>query len=585
MARPPIIPDSTTPLTDRIGNCKNPELAQWLKELWQEAYQKEGNKLQYVYRRAMDNMIVWPDPILDIKDAHKVPYVGPTIVARLEKRLRKFIQDGGQLVHGPTETLNSQPNIFPVLVDDDPVDILPRLSLSQPPNENVDNNNDKRPSTKISKPRATRPYVPTYRSGPYAMLIALYLEALQPSSKGYCTRQEIVSLGQPYCQVQMEEGTFSALKGAIKKLEEKDLVSKSGVPHRYSLTEEGFEMAEKLWNSGERRSSAPIPARIEVERSDNDIELQTRSLKDSDILTFHWAPGTYEIKLLIDNREVKSRNERDYIFDQLQANGIPVEQRCLDLGDFIWIAKRNPEFLTRDHDDLEEAVLDLLIERKTEDDLLHSIIDGRFVEQKFRINSSGISSRIYLLERFEGLDLTGIGEAKFKAAIMHTQILDDLILRYTSNLEDSMKFIIAVHRDLVAKHSSKIIHLAFDPDSANTRRGPFLSKLHKKSQEDSVKYLMSYSCYSVINSKTGDMSLKDLLLRQLMTIKLMSAERAYMIAERFQTPIALYNHFTSLTDDDTRRNYFKDWCMEGQLRKFGTSLSQRIFETFWLKKV
>lgn len=57
--------------------------------------------------------------------------------------------------------------------------------------------------------------------------------------------------------------------------------------------------------------------------------------------------------------------------------------RSLDLGDALWIAKRrhNSDSVRRlDEDD--EIVLDWIVERKRLDDLVGSIKDGRFREQK-----------------------------------------------------------------------------------------------------------------------------------------------------------------------------------------------------------
>lgn len=597
----PIAGNPTKDLSERITACKNPEFAQWLRELWQEAAQREGNKLQYVYKRAMDSMILHPESIMDPKEARKVAYVGPGIVARLEKRLEKFLADGGKLIHADVAAqASSQPmvRILPVL--------LPEIPAASQGNTQANTQGttpgNTRPNVVAArapkKDKVARPYVPSYRSGPYAMLIALFIEAQSKDSKGYCFRQDIVSLGQPYCSAPMEEGTFSALKGAIKKLEEKQLVNKWGNPARYALTDDGTELAQRLWNSGERRSSAPI-GELQIPRTQTDPNASSSlamlidnsddeseavgSLNTAEpvLMLFEWPPGTYDIKLLIDNREVKSRTERDYLFQALSSAGVPIEQKALELGDFLWIAKRKQEFRTGGHDDLEEVVLDLIIERKTEDDLLHSIVDGRFTEQKFRLNSSGITNRIYLLEKYEGADFSGIGENKYRAAVVHTQVLDNLFLRYTQNLEESIKFIVAMHKDLIEKHLTRSIRFALQTDTDNIRRAQFLASLQRKSQENRCRYLMTYTCYSQINSKSANQTLRDLFLRQLMTIKHMSADKAALIADQYQTPVSLYEMYARLPDDVTRINVFKEWNVPGQTKKFGPMLSTRICETFW----
>jgi ERCC4-type nuclease len=48
------------------------------------------------------------------------------------------------------------------------------------------------------------------------------------------------------------------------------------------------------------------------------------------------------------------------------------------VGDFIWIAQRTvPQY-----DEFDEIVLDYIVERKRADDLVSSILDGRYKEQK-----------------------------------------------------------------------------------------------------------------------------------------------------------------------------------------------------------
>ena len=49
-------------------------------------------------------------------------------------------------------------------------------------------------------------------------------------------------------------------------------------------------------------------------------------------------------------------------------------------------------------DHYNEFVLDLIVERKTSNDLASSIRDGRYDEQKFRLRNSGINNVIYLIE-------------------------------------------------------------------------------------------------------------------------------------------------------------------------------------------
>jgi crossover junction endonuclease MUS81 len=189
---------------------------------------------------------------------------------------------------------------------------------------------------KRKKTTTPKEYVPSFRSGPYAMLLALYIGTIQSSSsKDYLGKSEIVTLGQPYCLAPMEEGMFSPLQGAIKTLTSKGLVDKQGIPARFKLTAEGSDLAARLWNSGERRSSAPLPVNediVPIERAKVDNH-------ESIIESFVLPKDSFEIVLIVDTREVKSREERDFIINKLNDAGIRSEQRSLELGDFVWIAR------------------------------------------------------------------------------------------------------------------------------------------------------------------------------------------------------------------------------------------------------
>lgn len=126
---------------------------------------------------------------------------------------------------------------------------------------------------------------------------------------------------------------------------------------------------------------SPIPA---PERFDDTIipppDLHSKSLPPftiSNAIVF--PPGSYDIILIIDTREVESSKtkNRDKIAETLEAKGIRVETRALRLGDMCWVARRK-DGLGGEED---ECVLDYVVERKRLDDLVNSIKDGRYTEQ------------------------------------------------------------------------------------------------------------------------------------------------------------------------------------------------------------
>ena len=149
--------------------------------------------------------------------------------------------------------------------------------------------------------------------------------------------------------------------------------------------------------------------------------------------------------LLLDNREVRTKKDRDYIFSRIVGRGVRCEVRQLPLGDIMWIARRKggASAVTTGSSSSSsssfssssagagqagagqaggagrkrarpkggaaaaaaaaaaaveegEVVLQLIVERKRVDDLAGSIKDGRYAEQKFRLQRCGISSILYV---------------------------------------------------------------------------------------------------------------------------------------------------------------------------------------------
>lgn len=267
-------------------------------------------------------MLQVPAQITNFRDLEKLNGIGPSIRSRLEKR---YVEEFGGL---PDAALAAA--AAPTTLNDAPL-----------------NTTTCQKRTRTSR---NKEYVPAFRSGPYAMLIALHLEGLRRDSRGFLFKDEIISIGQPYCSAPMDEGTFSPINGAIKTLISKDLVHKrSSNPAKFSLTLDGSFLAERLWNSGERRSSAPLPeipeARDAVLLSDNasddsGIALEAASPAAQEQLEiFSLAKNTFDVVLIVDSREIKSREERTHIVEKLSSYGIKCEQRSLELGDFLWIAR------------------------------------------------------------------------------------------------------------------------------------------------------------------------------------------------------------------------------------------------------
>ena len=93
------------------------------------------------------------------------------------------------------------------------------------------------------------------------------------------------------------------------------------------------------------------------------------------------------MKLLIDNREPNNIVKYISALNNMATNKIDIEQKNLELGDFIF------------YDEINEKNV-LIIERKSLSDLESSIKDGRYNEQSFRLQNSETHNHniIYLIE-------------------------------------------------------------------------------------------------------------------------------------------------------------------------------------------
>ena len=274
------------------------------------------------YKKAHDSLSLWDGELNSPEDAVAVPYIGKQMVQRFESKLN---ENGIEYV-----------------------------KVSKPSQTSNDSNSSK-PAKRPKK------YIPTYRSGAYAILLAL-LEG----DNDLMSKSEIIKYGQNYCdssftipESNRSQYAYTAWN-SIKILIQKDLVIKKGT--KYALTESGQVLAQEIPGQSDDNNLSDFPLQESFVEKKKIPKLQTLSI------------GNYSIYLIVDNREIRGKTDRSYLSDELEKLGINLMTRSLDLGDFLWVARDNQTGV--------EIVLDYLVERKTMSDLVSSIKDGRFKEQK-----------------------------------------------------------------------------------------------------------------------------------------------------------------------------------------------------------
>lgn len=383
-------------------------------------------------KRAQESVRQYPIPLSSGAECLNLKYIGEKIAVLIDKKFKEYYQRHGIDI----ETLPKPQSVLPAF---------------QP-----------EPAKKKPKSDKEKKYIPSHRSGGYAMLLALFLHG---NSTMFMSREEIIKHGQQYCDKSFlikDAKQFYGPWNSMKTLLSKDLVCSFGRPARYSLTEQGLELCAllKAGMSGTTLpSQAPREEDMVLESSDDEgfsgygIPLQkgigapakkqnkSRPWETTDyrmfemprpktsaklvppaethsataicssdsflneapskILSFNTftearkemfkkkqenavsklscslkplAKESYEIVLVIDNREVRKRTDRDFFQRQLEECGVKCLTMPLALGDVCWCA--------RDKNTLELYILDHLVERKCNSDLIASIQDNRFKEQK-----------------------------------------------------------------------------------------------------------------------------------------------------------------------------------------------------------
>ncbi|EPR78226.1 ERCC4 domain nuclease [Spraguea lophii 42_110] len=236
-------------------------------------------------------------------------------------------------------------------------------------------------------------YIPSYRSGAYAILKCLYLE------EGL-TKLEITQRGAKYTDADFQAQRYNAWS-SMATLLKNGIVFKEKNPLKFYLTDKGKELSEKLFSND----------------SINETVVD-------------------EILLIVDSREMKNRRERDYFQENLKIKDIGVETRSLPLGDFLWIKKENNE----------EYILPYIIERKCGDDFCSSITDGRLKEQKRRLKNTKFKI-FYIIENLKKSQINKIGVEYTKKMITSLK-LENINVLETTSITETMELISLIDKKI-----------------------------------------------------------------------------------------------------------------------------------------
>ncbi|CAJ77393.1 Holliday junction resolvase subunit Mus81 [Schizosaccharomyces pombe] len=604
-------------------DCGNPLFLQWIQE-WMEESTRRFPKSYQTWRKAYDSMKSCPITFHRPSQALALKGIGPTICAKLEKKWNAYCLE----------------NNIPISTHNEQNDSHVNANKSSSETSSEKPRSVKKPTT-----RKRKVYVPSYRSGAYSILCALYML----NKHEFATKPQIVTMAQPYCDSSFGSATDRNMRytawSAMKTLITKNLVYQTGHPSKYCLTDDGEEVCirlAKVDDSFQRKHTVSnfsvsksddhdsslcqppnfvtsinkagsssdhggelhvtycpvdhnevsdgVETDIDVDQVDSltgihdhhiinneqliDLTEQEKkqpnesNLSNLKIETVLFSNCT--VFLLIDTREIRSPLDRNLIIDKLTNDfGVNCQVRSLELGDALWVA--------RDMESGQEVVLDFVVERKRYDDLVASIKDGRFHEQKARLKKSGIRSVTYILE--ESSYDESFTES-IRTAVSNTQVDQLFHVRHTRSLEHSVSLLAEMTKQINLFYEKRKT-LAVIPDLSIEAKTYESLREQLLKIDPSTPYHISYHAFSSVLSKSSTLTVGDIFIRMLMTIKGISASKAIEIQKKYPTFMHLFEAYEKSSSSQERNLLLNKTCQGYGFQTIGPALSAKVASVFF----
>ncbi|GAA5924700.1 hypothetical protein JCM1841_006389 [Sporobolomyces salmonicolor] len=250
-----------------------------------------------------------------------------------------------------------------------------------------------------------------------------------------------------------------------------------------------------------------------------------------------WPAGSFKVYLIVDSREgTREQGKRIELCEKMEREGVPVDQKMLPLGDMLWVA-RKVDGAGRPTGE-QDVVLDAIVERKRLDDLCSSIIDGRYIAQKIRLKDSGISHRIYLIEKYD----VAAQYEKFGKQIWtcksQLQVNDGFYVHESANINDTINYL--KKRTQVMAELYENTDLRIIPDNLIDRPSYLSFQQHLRSTQPSHRYLIFYPSFCDLNKPDAALTLRTQWAGMIQRVSGVSAEKAVQFLKRWETPIQFF---------------------------------------------
>ncbi|KAH8591647.1 putative DNA repair protein Mus81 [Bisporella sp. PMI_857] len=553
--------------------CANPLLLKWVEE-WLEVERLRGSRGVKTYQKARDAIRACPLTFAHPSEAKQLNGIGDLLVKRLTQRMEEFCEANGL-----------------------PKPKIPKGKKRTLLHEDGSNEEEDATSSPKKRKKITKPYVPKLRSGAYAIMIAL--SSMDEDDESGLSKDQVVAIAEEHSDSSFTKpkkaNEFYTAWNSMQTLLDKNLVYSKGKlgGKRYLLTPDGWDIARGLRQaisggidnlmhkdsvSPQRRRKGNPQANASMgliasgsphHQESGDGLSETMNLQEviprgnsKALPTFEpivIPPEAYSIHLVLDNREVRAKNDRTHMQMEFEKRGITPITRSLELGDVTWIAKvHNSKLLSSlggTVDEGDEVILDWIVERKRLDDLIGSIKDGRFHEQKFRMRKSGMKNAIYIIEE-HNVDSQVLSNclAMIESAKTSIQVVDGYFLKETKSMDDTMKYL-TMMTNMLRNEVYRGKELYVIPSRVITATNYLPLNAHLRKTKPGTDFHITYSAFGALFSKSKSDTLRDVYMKMLMCTRGVTGEKALEMQRIWNTPIELVEAYQKCGEgEDGKKN-------------------------------
>ncbi|CAN0206541.1 unnamed protein product [Ectocarpus sp. 12 AP-2014] len=209
------------------------------------------------------------------------------------------------------------------------------------------------------------------------------------------------------------------------------------------------------------------------------------------------------------------------------VGGLEMQVARLQTGDFAWAWRRRRSgargtgLVTGSSEEV--LLLDCLIERKKEDDIINSVegLAGRYRAQKRRMSLCGLTRLIYLLEgKLEGhvTYKSSVDKSKTMRTMETDTLAEGFAIKRVDNVEETAAFLLSLSLQLMASQGAETIQeYCSNPSRPKVSFGEWSTAMKPKRLEPRTVMMEFARCLLMVNG--------------------VSAEGARVIARKFPTPM------------------------------------------------